>query len=123
MTDASDARDPDELLPLKPLEFSVLLVLAREESYGYGIVQAIADREAGGLDLAPGNLYHVLNRMIEAALIREAQRRERPDDADARRRYYAITPFGRRTARAEAERLRAVLGTAEALDLLAAEGG
>lgn len=118
-----DPPAPETLLPLKALEFSILLVLAREESYGYGIVQAISDRDAGGLELAPGNLYHVLDRMIGQGLIREAERRERPDDADSRRRYYAITPFGRQVARAEAERLRAVLGTAESLELLAGEGG
>lgn len=122
MSQPESAPSPDALLPLKPLEFSILLVLAKEESYGYGIVKSIADREAGGLDLAPGNLYHVLDRMIADALIREAERRERPDDADGRRRYYAITPFGRRVARAEARRLRAVVGTAEALELLPVEG-
>jgi len=121
VADEPESRRPEELLPLKPLELSVLLVLAREESYGYGIVQAISDRSVGGLDLAPGNLYHVLDRMIEDGLIREAGRRERPDDADQRRRYYAVTGFGRRVVRAEAERLRRVVSTAEELELLPGE--
>lgn len=112
----------EDLLPLKPLDFSVLLVLTREESYGYGIVQEIADREGGGVELAPGNLYQVLDRMIEAGLIREAGRRDGPEGADGRRRYYAITDFGRQVASAEAGRLRAVLGTAEKLELLPSEG-
>lgn len=110
-----------EHLPLKPLDFSILLVLARQDSYGYGIVQAIAERSAGGVRLAPGNLYPVLDRMIQAGLIREAGRRSRAGD-DRRRRYYAITPLGRRIAEAEAERLRAMVGTAQDLDLLPSEG-
>lgn len=110
----------DELLPLKPLEFSILLVLAQEQSYGYGIVQRIADHSAGAIRLAPGNLYPVLDRMIEAGLVQQAERRKRPD-GDDRRRYYAITDFGRRVAEAEAVRLRAVMGTAEDLDLLPSE--
>lgn len=110
-----------EQLPLKPLEFSILLVLAQEESYGYGIVQRIAERRIGGVRMAPGNLYQVLDRMIDAGFIQEADRRNRPD-GDARRRYYAITPFGRRVAEAEAVRLQAVMGTAEALDLVPSGG-
>lgn len=111
----------EEHLPLKPLDFSILLVLSREESYGYGIVQQIAQRSVGGVRLAPGNLYQVLDRMIEASLVREAERKNRAD-GDGRRRYYAITPFGRRVAEAEAARLKAVMGTVEALDLLPSGG-
>ena len=121
MVHESETRRPEDMLPLKALELSILLVLAREKSYGYGIVQEISDRSVGGLELAPGNLYHVLDRMVDEGLIREAGRRERPDDADQRRRYYAISAFGRRVARAEAERLRRVVSTAEELELLPGE--
>lgn len=105
----------EDLLPLKPLDFSVLVVLSEEDSYGYGIVQRIADRDAGTVRLAPGNLYQVLDRMIDAGLIRPLDRREHPEGADGRRQYYGITSFGRRVAVAEARRLRAVLDTAESL--------
>lgn len=115
-------RSVQEHLPLKPLDFSILLVLSQEESYGYELVQRIAERSAGAVRLAPGNLYPVLDRLIEARLIREAERKRRPD-GDSRRRYYRITPFGRRVAEAEAARLQAVMSTAESLDLLPSEGG
>ena len=117
-----DARDPGEELPLSPLDFSVLLVLAEEASYGYGIVKAIADRSAGSVRLAPGNLYQVLDRLLERSWIREADPDELPDAADGRRRYYAITEVGRAVAAAEARRLQAMLPTAIRLDLVPAKG-
>lgn len=119
---AEDGRDPGDELPLSPLEFSVLLVLAEEASYGYGIVKAIAERSAGAVRLAPGNLYQVLDRLLEKAWIREADRSELPDAADGRRRYYVITEAGRAAAAAEARRLQAMLPTAVRLELVPAEG-
>lgn len=112
--------DPDVLrhLPLKPLDFSVLLVLAREPSYGYGIVKAVGKASGGSVRLAPGNLYQVVDRMTAAGLVREAGEDEIPAaGADDRRRYYAITPLGRRVAEAEAARLEAVMGTVRSLGL------
>lgn len=106
-------QEPDRLLPLKPLEFSILLALAEEELHGYGIAKRIADREVGGLELAPGNLYAVLDRLIGLDLI-EAVRR-RPGE---RKREYRITAFGRRVAGAEADRLRVLVGTARRLAIL-----
>ena len=66
-------------LPLSPLDLSVLLVLAEEESYGYGIATAIAARSAGAIRLAPGNLYQVLDRLLEREWIRELTKRELPE--------------------------------------------
>lgn len=118
---AEHERDPGEELPLSPLDFSVLLVLAEGASYGYGIVKAIAERSAGSVRLAPGNLYQVLDRLLEKAWIRESDSSELPDAADGRRRYYAITEVGRAMAAAEARRLQAMLPTAIRLDLVPAK--
>lgn len=119
----SEGEGVDAHLPLTPLDFSVLLVLAEGESYGYGIVRAISERTAGSIRLAPGNLYQVLDRLLERGWIRELDRRELPDRMDERRRYYTITAVGRRVASAEAGRLRAMLPTAERLELLPGETG
>lgn len=119
---AEDERDLGEELPLSPLDFSVLLVLTEGASYGYGIVKAIAERSAGSVRLAPGNLYQVLDRLLEKAWIRKLDRSERPDAADGRRRYYAITESGRAVAAAEARRLQAMLPTAVRLDLVPTKG-
>lgn len=119
---AQDERDLTDALPLSPLDFSVLLVLAEGASYGYGIVKAMAERSAGSVRLAPGNLYQVLDRLLERAWIRELRESELPDGADGRRRYYAVTEAGRAVAAAEARRLQAMLPTAVRLDLVAAKG-
>lgn len=105
-------------LPLSPLDFSVLLVLADGDNYGYGIVKAIGEGSAGSIQLAPGNLYQVLDRLLSREWIRELERRELPAGGDGRRRYYAITAAGRSVARAEAGRMRAMLPTLRRLDLL-----
>jgi DNA-binding PadR family transcriptional regulator len=100
-------------LPLKPLEFSILLALAEEDLHGYGIAKRIAERDVGGVDLAPGNLYAVLDRLIGHGLIEAVRQR-----AGERKREYRITSFGRRVAGAEAARLQVLVGTARRLEIL-----
>lgn len=112
--------DATDHLPLKALDLSVLLVLTEGPEYGYGIVKRIADTEVGAIRLAPSNLYYVLDRMIAAGLVEEAEPAE-PSDGTARRRYYAITALGRRVAAAEASRLAEVVRTAQRLHLTGGE--
>jgi DNA-binding PadR family transcriptional regulator len=109
------APDPLALLPLRPLEFSILLALAEEDRYGYDIVKRIAERSGGSVRLAPGNLYQVLDRLIVSGLI---ETRLRLDQQDERRRYYGITPFGQRVVAAEAARLEEVMRTVHDLQIL-----
>ena len=98
-------QSPLGLLPLTPPVFHILLALAGEERHGYGIMQDVAQQTGGTLQLGPGTLYGCLKRMLAAGLVEESD--ERPDPAldDERRRYYRMTALGRRTARAEAQRL------------------
>jgi DNA-binding PadR family transcriptional regulator len=108
--------DPAKLLPLTPLAFSILLALADQNLHGYGIAQRIGRRDAGGISLAPGNLYAALDRLIEAGVVERVGSDK--DLPDARRgREYRITAFGRRTAALEASRLRSMLRTARRLEL------
>ena len=103
-------------LPLKPLDFSVLLVLAERDEYGYRIVKRIADEDLGGIRLAPSNLYHVLSRMIDAGLVEDRGRRAHGDRPP--RRYYGITALGRSVVAGEAARLKEVIRAAARLDLI-----
>ena len=98
-------RPPQEILPLTPPVFHILLALAGEERHGYGIMQDVARQTDGALQLGPGTLYGCLKRMLAAGLVEESD--ERPDPAldDERRRYYRMTALGRRIVRAEAQRL------------------
>ena len=98
-------KDPQELLPLTPPVFHILLALADEERHGYGIMQDVARQTGDALQLGPGTLYGCLKRMLAAGLVEESD--ERPDPAldDERRRYYRMTALGKRVVRAEAQRL------------------
>ncbi len=55
--------------------------------------------------LWPATLYGTLKRLIDADLIEESDERPAPELDDARRRYYRLTPFGRRVLAAESARL------------------
>ena len=111
-------RDPNVLLPLRPVVFQVLLSLADGERHGYAIVQDIAERSSARMQLEPGNLYRTLRSMLEDGLIEESDRRPAPEVDDERRRYYRITRFGLRVAQAEALRLAELVREARARDLL-----
>jgi DNA-binding PadR family transcriptional regulator len=108
----TDRFRPDRFLPLAPVWFEILLALAGGDLHGYAVMQEVARRSAGAVTLHPGSLYRALARLLEDALIVELD--ARPEDGDdERRRYYQITPLGRAVARAEAQRLHALLRAAE----------
>ena len=56
-------RDPDSLLPLKPDVFLILTILAGEDQYGYGIMQAAHTWSEGRIELQAGALYRRLKSM------------------------------------------------------------
>jgi DNA-binding PadR family transcriptional regulator len=61
--------------------------------------------------LWPATLYGSVKRLIEAELIEESDKRPAPELDDARRRYYRLTPMGRRVLDAECERLQELVRT------------
>ena len=109
-----DRPDVDRLLPLRPVTFQILLTLAGGERHGYGITLDIAGRTSAKMRLEPGNLYRSLRAMLDDRVIEESERRPAPDLDDERRRYYRITPLGRRVAAAEIACLEAVIADAKA---------
>lgn len=112
------AGDPDALLPLKHVDLQILLVLADRDLHGYGLVKAIDARTDGRFRLEPGNLYRYIRRLEELELVAPAERRHAADAEHERRRYYRITPFGRRVLAAEAARLKALVEVVEARNAL-----
>jgi DNA-binding PadR family transcriptional regulator len=104
-------------LPLRPVEFHILLSLAAGERHGYGIIQDIEGRDATAVPDV-GTMYRALARMLEAKLIATAAGRPAPDAADERRNYYRITDLGYRVAKAEARRLEALTRAARIGGLL-----
>lgn len=106
----------EDLLPLPPATFHILLALADEERHGYAIIQDIEARTRGELRMSAGTLYRSIARMVEQGLIAEATRRRTVAD-DERRRYYRLTSFGIAVARAEMRRLSRLVRLARARGL------
>ena len=74
----TDPRIPTEdFLPLRPVEFDILLALGDGERHGYAIMQEALRRSEGQLQLEPGTLYRALRRMREAGLVTETAGRGR----------------------------------------------
>ena len=114
--------DVDDLLPLPPATFHILLALADEDRHGYAIIQDVSARTDGALKLSPGTLYRSIQRLLEQGLIVETSDRPAPELDDERRRYYRITPLGTAAARAEARRLNELVRMARARGLAPAKG-
>lgn len=114
---SADEHSVQSFLPLRPVEFHVLLSLAAGERHGYGIIR---DAESRGEAMAPdvGTLYRALRRMKARGLIEAADRRPAADARDERRNYYRILPAGLRVAKAEARRLSALARAARQEGLL-----
>ena len=109
-----DQLQANDLTPLSPAVFHILLSLAEGERHGYALRREIALRTAGKLKLGPGVLYGSIHKMLEWDLIAESDERPDPHLDDERRRYYRITPYGRKVAQAEAARMRELVQLAAA---------
>jgi DNA-binding PadR family transcriptional regulator len=95
--------DPRQFLPLSELPFQILLSLGGGASHGYAMGKEIEERTSGRLNPTTGSLYQSLKRLKEDGLIQEAQAEE--VDGDARRKYFAFTPLGKRVMALEVQRL------------------
>jgi len=112
------ASNPDSLLPLPAAVFHILIALADRDRHGYSIMQDVAGRTGGKVQLSAGTLYSSIRRMIEQGLIEELVESPDPSSTDERRRYYRLTRFGRRAAAAEVGRLNALVKQARATGLV-----
>ena len=104
-------------LPLPPATFHILMALADEDRHGYAMIQEVAARTGGQLRLSAGTLYRSIQRMLDQGLIVEPRERPAPKDDDERRRYYRLTPYGRRVAEAEMRRLDGLVKIARSVGL------
>ena len=96
----------EAFLPLKSNWFHILISLAGGEQHGYAIMQEVLERSGGKVRLWPATLYGSLKQLIENGLIIESGERPAPEFDDARRRYYKLTPLGKRVLDLESQRLR-----------------
>jgi DNA-binding PadR family transcriptional regulator len=114
----SRTRSTDAFLPLTAPMLHTLVALADGEKHGYAILKEIARRTGGSVRLSAGTLYALIRRATADGLIVESD--ERPDPAldDERRRYYRLTPLGRRVTIAEITRLESIVEMARAKNLV-----
>jgi len=103
---------------MRSVEFEILLTLASGDRHGYAIIREIEDRTGGSLSIETGTLYRALQRLLEGGLVRPTERRRASPNDDERRRFYTITPTGRRAAADEARRLASLVDAARAARLI-----
>jgi DNA-binding PadR family transcriptional regulator len=115
--------DPRDHLPLKDLAFRILVALGDGERHGWSLGQALDDSSTG-TRILPGQLYRTLDRMLGDGLIEEHDApRAKPPKATrgaAPTRFFQLTPLGRAVARAETDRLSALVARSRAGRLLKA---
>lgn len=101
----------EDLLPLSPTVFHMLVAMVDGPTHGYAIARAVEDVTGGTVVLGPGTLYGSLQRMVSWELIEET---DNPGDDGLhaeRRRYYRMTPLGAAALRSESERLARAVET------------
>jgi DNA-binding PadR family transcriptional regulator len=102
-------RGVDPLLPLKPKVLHILLAVADGPRHGYSIMQEVLERTDGQVRLWPAALYGLLRELEKLDLIVESDQRPAADEDDERRRYFALTPQGKRVLDADVRRLEAIV--------------
>src|ERR1700726_878083 len=74
----------------------LLNLLTRGEMYGYEILLESSRRSANAFEFKEGTLYPALHQLEKRGLIQSAWR---TGDNGRERKYYALTPRGRKAAR------------------------
>jgi DNA-binding PadR family transcriptional regulator len=106
---------PEQFIPLTHVAYHVLLALFDQSRHGYGIIKHVEERTNGRLELEAGTLYAVIKRLRDDTFIAEAKA---PRGTDSRRRYYGLTPLGRRVLEAESLRLAELVALARDAQLI-----
>ena len=110
--------DPIDYLPLNPRDFLVLMSLTVGEKHGYRIVREVEEQSGGVVKMDPSNLYRSIKRLMNKGLVKETEAKRSTSDKE-QRRYYAITPLGRKVVKAEATRLDKLTAVAHQRRLIA----
>jgi DNA-binding PadR family transcriptional regulator len=90
--------------PLQEPSFLILTALAAGPQHGYGIMTDVAQISSGAVKLRAGTLYAALDRLAAERLLEV----DHEEIVETRlRRYYRLTPDGRRRLEAETARIQA----------------
>ena len=90
------------------LDLCVLSMLAKQDTYGYDIYQTINNI----LGISESTIYPILRKMVQESLL-ETRLRESPDGPP--RKYFTMTPLGRRRYAALKEAWRSFVERVETL--------
>ncbi len=88
------------------VETLLLAILREGPSYGYEIIKTVNDRAAGLLRMGEGTAYPVLHRLEDRGLIAS---RWTTAESGRRRKYYRLTPKGRRSLADNAQQWAALV--------------
>ena len=94
--------------PMTEAMYYILLALLWP-GHGYGMMQRVRELSGGRLEMGPGTLYGVLNRMNQEGLILFT-------GEEGRRKNYAITEAGQQALRLEYERLKRMVADGAVLE-------
>jgi DNA-binding PadR family transcriptional regulator len=92
--------------------YYILLSLAADDRHGAGIVRDVLALTDGALKLWPATLYGALDELCEQGWIRELDRPPSDADAAGHKRWFGITPAGRRAVAGELARLQTMVTVA-----------
>jgi DNA-binding PadR family transcriptional regulator len=99
---------------VKPHAFHILLSLAEADRHGSAIARDVERLTGGEVRLWPATLYGTLEELVDQGWIDALTDTGRhPAGQSERRRYFRLTPAGRRALEAETRRLASVVATAE----------
>jgi DNA-binding PadR family transcriptional regulator len=94
---------------VSPIHYYILVAIGDGRAHGYAIMQEIAERTGGAVQVLPGTLYSTIKRLVADGMIEECAPPPRERNADERRRYYRLTPRGKRAASEETDRLASLV--------------
>jgi DNA-binding PadR family transcriptional regulator len=109
MTQKHVPEDLQQLLPLTPAFFFVLLCLADGDKHGYAIMQQVVTLSGNQFRVGPATLYTTLQRLLDLSLIDEVAKSGAATERDRRRRYYRLSEAGRLLLEAEVGRMDSVV--------------
>jgi len=108
---ARSTQDGARWLATRPRAVAILLLLATGRRHGYGVMQALREDPVDPVVLGPGTLYRTVRELEQRGLLRSEGRPDGPSGGPPRR-YYDLTPHGRRVLGRHVARLAAVVGRA-----------
>lgn len=105
----------DNVAPLTPAVFNVLIALAGGDRHGYAILKDVHQRTEGRAKMQAGTLYGTLQRLLELGWVDELD--PPPHETDSRRRYYRLNREGRNAIDLEVRRMEGLVRAARSAQL------